>query len=228
MRIARVLFARVPQLGHVKTRLAQDLSANAAFEIYRWLLRVQHRVFSEKPEAGHRYTNYVYYSPDISRLRARLAFLPDLKGLKLKFRQQCPGDLGERLKAATSEVLKHHDIATIWGADVPTLPASIFTQSAALAPQSVITLARDGGYAFISLARKTYSPQVFDRIRWSTVNAGSDQLRALTAAGIEPVIQGRVADLDRAHDLTRVIAELEARGRAEDLADLVQTLQGQA
>lgn len=224
MRVARVLFARLPQRGHVKSRLAAELGDDAAFEIYLWLLRVQNRSFRKWPEQGHAWSNFVFYAPLVSRLRARLKFYPNLSGMSLRFRPQCEGDLGARLKHACHEALKHHDLALIWGADIPTLPKSIEAQAIALAPQSVITLARDGGYAFLSVAREGYAPEIFDRIRWSTSVTGHDQIRALQRAGVNPVVAGKVTDLDRLKDLTRVIRELEAAGSEEELRDLRKTV----
>jgi hypothetical protein len=224
MRIARVLFARIPQPGSVKTRLASDLNEEAAHAIYRWLLRVQRRLFQNRAPSGHRYTDYVYYAPGINRLAARLRFVPDLTGIKLKFRAQAEGDLGERLTRATAEVLQSNELALLWGADIPALPPALFEQAIALYPQSVITLARDGGYAFLSVARENFTPQIFSGIRWSTYCAGSDQLRALRRAKVPVVLSGKVADLDRAKDFTRIIRELESLGRIADLDDLAQTL----
>jgi glycosyltransferase A (GT-A) superfamily protein (DUF2064 family) len=219
------LFARLPEHGTVKSRLAADLSAGAAFELYRWLLRVQARVMNTKPAGAHRTSDYVFYAPGISALRARLKFYPDLAKFSLRFRPQCEGDLGVRLADACTQVLEHHDLVLLWGADIPTLPPGIFDQAAALYPQSVITLARDGGYAFLSLAAKNYSPAVFrNNIRWSTLHAGADQLRALKTAGIQTVVSGKVADLDRAKDFTRILRELELYERTADLADLKVTL----
>jgi glycosyltransferase A (GT-A) superfamily protein (DUF2064 family) len=223
MRAARVLFARVPERGAVKTRLAADFNDEAAYAIYRWLLRVQRRVFDSNAPGGHRYQNYVYYAPRINRLVVRLRFAPDLSALNLKFRPQAEGDLGQRLAAATAEVLHSNDLALIWGADIPALPTSIFDQAIALYPQSVITLARDGGYAFLSIAREHFTPQIFSGIRWSTHHTGRDQLRALLRANVPVTVSGKVADLDRAKDFTRIVRELEQFGRTADLEDLAAT-----
>lgn len=224
MRVARLLFARLPERGAVKSRLAADLDIDTAFEIYRWLLRVQSRVLATPPDRQNIFTNYVYYAPRVHPFKARYNFSPDLKGLKLRFCAQSDGDLGERLKHACADVLRHHDLVLVWGADIPCLPDGIEQQAIALFPQSVITLARDGGYAFLSLVAQNFSPAVFDRIRWSTVHTGKDQIRALQSAGLKPVISGKVADLDRAKDLPRVIRELEQNNRDADLFDLEQTL----
>lgn len=224
MRVARVLFARIPEPGAVKTRLAADLDETSAYAIYRWLLRIQKRLYANPAPTGCTYTDYVYYAPRVNRLAARLRFAPDLAGLRLKFRPQAEGDLGLRLARATAEVLKSHDLALIWGADIPALPPSIFEQAIALYPQSVITLARDGGYAFVSIARQNFTPQIFSGIRWSTHHTGRDQLRALLRAKVPVTVSGKVADLDRAKDFTRIIRELESFGRGPDLDDLTVTL----
>ncbi len=220
-----MLFARLPEAGQVKTRLAQDLNEQAAYEIYLWLLRVQARAIERDVPQGYSVATYIYYAPNVNRLSARAKFHPQLSGLKLSFRPQVTGDLGARLKAAVGEVLQRHDVALIWGADIPTLPQHIFSQGAALYPQSVITLARDGGYAFLSIAKEHFAPEIFDNIRWSTANAGRDQIRALQRAGVPVVVSGKVADLDRAKDFTRIVRELEAHERVADLEDLTATLQ---
>lgn len=224
MRIARVLFARLPEPGLVKTRLAADLDGPSAFALYRWLLRAQKHAFEEKPEPGSSYTDYVYYAPAISRLGARAKFYPDLTGLRLRFKPQIAGDLGQRLAAAAAEVLRDHDLAMIWGADIPALPPGIFATASALSPQSVITLARDGGYAFLSVAKEKFSPDIFSHIRWSTAQAGKDQITALKRCGIKVLVRAKVADLDRIYDLPRILRELEAFGRTEVLQDLHQTI----
>lgn len=224
MRVARVLFARVPERGAVKTRLEADLNQQAAYAIYGWLLRIQRRLFTGRAPHGHRYNDYVYYAPRLNRIRARWHFAPDLTGRSLSFRPQTEGDLGQRLTHATAEVLKQNDLALIWGADIPALPTSIFEQAIALHPQSVITLARDGGYAFLSIAREHFSSEIFSAIRWSTHHAGRDQLRALLRAKVPVAVSGKVADLDRAKDFTRIIRELEKCQRCADLEDLAETL----
>jgi uncharacterized protein len=208
----------------VKSRLAAELSETAALEIYRWLLRVQSRVLALPSDPAHSYTDYVYFAPGAASLVARYKFSPDLTGLKLRFRSQSEGDLGTRLHHACAEVLSRHDVALVWGADIPCLPAGVFDQAIALYPQSVITLARDGGYAFLSLAAEKYSAAVFERIRWSTSSTGADQMRALRHAGIPVVVRGKVTDLDRAKDFTRILRELEAEQRDTDLEDLNRTI----
>lgn len=224
MRVARVLFARVPERGEVKSRLAAEIGDDAAFEIYRWLLRVQNRAIARKPDRKSSFTNFIYYTPSLSRIKARLSFYPNLRGFSLRFRPQCEGDLGARLTHACREVLQHNDLALIWGADIPALPQSIEAQAIALCPQSVITLARDGGYAFLSVAREVFSPAMFERIRWSTTVTGHDQVLALKNAGIGVVISGKVTDLDRLKDFARILRELAAGGRDEDLTDLARTV----
>lgn len=223
MRVARVLFARIPQPGQVKTRLATELGPDASLAVYLWLLRVQARRFQEKPPEGHRFSDYVFYTPRYNRVWARYNFLPDLSGLSLRFCAQKEGDLGTRLAAAAEHVLRKNELVCFWGADIPALPRDIFAQAIALAPQSVITLARDGGYAFLSVAKQHFSPEIFAHIRWATHHTGHDQIRALKRAGVPVVVQGRVADLDRSTDFVRIIRELDALGYKEELEDLAQT-----
>jgi glycosyltransferase A (GT-A) superfamily protein (DUF2064 family) len=78
----------------------------------------------------------------------------------------------------------------------------------------------------LSIAREHFTPQIFSGIRWSTHHTGRDQLRALLRANVPVTVSGKVADLDRAKDFTRVIRELELFDRTADLEDLTSTLQG--
>lgn len=159
----------------------------------------------------------------MNRLKARFQFAPDLQGLSLRFRGQGEGDLGTRFDRAVADVLRKNDLALIWRSDVPCLPGGIFEQSLALFPQSVITLARGGGYAFLSLAAQKYSPAVFANVRWNTSSAGADQIRALKGAGVSVVVRGKVTALSNEKDFTRILRELEAESRERDIRDLEET-----
>lgn len=173
--------------------------------------------------AGHTFTDYVYFSPRMNRLKARLQFVPDLSGIRLRFRAQGDGDMGMRLARAMADVSQKHDLALIWRSDFPCLPGGIFEQSLALFPQSVITLARGGGCAFLSLAAQKYSPAVFANVRWNTSSAGADQLRSLQRAGIGVVVRGKVTALDTEKNFPRILRELEAENREWDIRDLEET-----
>lgn len=159
----------------------------------------------------------------MNRLQARFQFAPDLQGLSLRFRGQGEGDLGTRFDNAVADVLRKNDLALIWRSDVPCLPTGIFEQSLALFPQSVITLARGSGYAFLSLAAQKYSPAVFANVRWNTSSAGADQIRALQRAGVSVVVRGKVTALRNEKDFTRILRELEAENRERDIRDLEET-----
>ncbi|MBX3720361.1 MAG: DUF2064 domain-containing protein [Turneriella sp.] len=201
------------------------MSEDAALEIYRWLLRVQSRAMAASKNKQHAFNDYIYFAPGVSRLAARFRFSPDLAGLRFCFRAQGEGDWGARLRQACTEVLRYHDMVMVWAADIPALPAGIFDQAGALYPQSVVTLARAGGAAFLSLAAEKFTPAVFEHVRWNTPAAGADQLRALRNAGISPIVRGKVTRLDQTKDFTRMLRELEAEQRTADLEDFRQTIQ---
>ena len=83
---------------------------------------------------------------------------------------QSDGDLGERLAAATADLLAAgHAGAVLVNSDGPTLPRSIL-RAAADAVRSgdnvVLSPALDGGYALIGLSKP--HPEVFAGIPWST------------------------------------------------------------
>lgn len=223
MRIARVVFARVPDLNFSNTRLAADFGAVDALALERWLLRVQMRVLAV-PIAQHRVRDHIFFAPRTTPFKARLKFRNEFPRVRLHFHAQSEGDLGKRYHAALAKIFEHHDLALIWGGDMVALPGGVFDTAVALSPQSVVTPARGGTVAFFSLAAEKFSPALFEHIRWHTPHAFGDQVRAFQNNGIAVVQRGKAATLHSAHNLPRIIRSLEAEARDEDLRDLARTV----
>lgn len=226
MRIARVVFARVPDSAFGNTRLAADVGAADALAFERWLLRVQMRMLAA-PIAEHAVRDYIFFAPRMASLKARLKFHREFPRMRLHFHAQSEGDLGQRYQAALAKISQNHDLVLIWGGDTVALPGGIFDTAVALFPQSVLTPAR-GAVAFFSLAVKKFSPALFEHIRWHTPHAFGDQVRAFQKNGVEVVLRGRAAALQSVDSLPRIIRALEAAARDEDLRDLAHTVKSLA
>jgi uncharacterized protein len=165
-----VIFARRPQLGVGKRRLAADVGDVEALRFGRATLARLLRVLG----------------PDL-RWRLWLAVAPDrpLDWVRVGTPvAQGPGDLGERLTRVV-RALPPGPVVVL-GSDTPTVTrADVADAFRALGPnRAVFGPASDGGYWLIGLRRGFGEALPFDGVRWSTAHALSDTIANMGAAPV--------------------------------------------
>jgi rSAM/selenodomain-associated transferase 2/rSAM/selenodomain-associated transferase 1 len=192
------VFAKAPQPGSVKTRLAAAIGADAATAAYRELVERTLVVAAEARRRGVVDAVEVWCSPDTSH--------PAFAGWAAKahatLRAQASGDLGARMRAALEEALARGALPLLVGTDCPGLDASYLAR-ASLALDShdaVFGLAEDGGYVLVALTRPL---PLFDAIAWSTPAVMAETRRALAATGARWQELPALWDVDTAADLER-------------------------
>lgn len=152
------LFAKWPQAGRVKTRLAAATSAEWAADVAVAFLRDLIRrlgmigdrrvVAFAPPDAGPAFAEVVGRS---------FALVP-----------QADGDLGRRLSTFFHEQFASGaGSVVVVGTDSPTLPPALVEQAFAELSRADVVLgpATDGGYYLVGCARRV--PPIFDGIAWS-------------------------------------------------------------
>lgn len=184
-----VVFAKVPRLGAVKTRLARDVGAVAAWRFYReasfsllhelsadrrWSLRLD-----VTPDAGVAWRGW---PRDVAR------------------RAQGPGDLGRRMRRALRAA--GAGPVVLVGSDIPQLRRRHIVRAfAALARADVVFgPANDGGFWLVGVRRPALASGLFADVRWSTPHALADSLAGLPAACRVELVDVLV-DVDSAADL---------------------------
>ena len=194
MRPARhlVVFVKAPRLGAVKTRLAADIGALAAWRFYRGCTtRVLGRVANDArwrtglAVTPDRFTGAGFWPNELSRI------------------VQGPGDLGARMARAFGRLPPGP--AVIVGTDMPELDAGQVARAfrALGAADAVFGPATDGGYWLIGLARRRPLPRgLFRGVRWSTEHALADTLASLPA-GYRVELLEECADIDDGADYWR-------------------------
>ena len=194
-----VTFVKAPRLGRVKTRLAADVGAIAAWAFYR---RTTGAILNRL--GGHgRWQPWLAVTPDT-------ATAPGLWPDAWRRIGQGTGDLGQRMARVMGELPPGPVI--IIGTDVPDIrPAHIARGFRALGHHdAVLGPAADGGYWLVGLRRRPRLPEIFQGVRWSTEFALADTLA--NARGLDVAMLDVLDDVDDGAGLERW-RRREAAGR---------------
>ncbi|MBC7801693.1 MAG: TIGR04282 family arsenosugar biosynthesis glycosyltransferase [Gemmatimonadaceae bacterium] len=192
MRDTVIVFARVPQLGTVKRRLARDIGDRAALRFYRGNLARLLRALVRDP----RFRTVLAVTPDRGQTRwpVPVAWVP-----------QGGGDLGQRMHRACAR----HGRVAIVGTDIPALgPDHVAAAFRALGrAQAVFGPSDDGGYWLVALSpRRPGRP--FGDVRWSTEFALQDTLANFRGRPV--ALLGVLRDVDTGADLAALRPQLSS------------------
>lgn len=186
-----LIFARAPQRGLVKTRLAASVGPDRALAIYRslteqLLLRLQ----------GMHADVVVVHSPPDAAVSMR-AWLGDA----LAYDAQCPGDLGTRMRHAMATAFADGaERVVVIGTDCPDLTAATVDASFAALRHADVVLgpALDGGYYLIGSSR--VHDVLFEDIPWSTARTLPVTLDRARGAGLRVALLPALRDIDTLDD----------------------------
>lgn len=192
---AIVAFARAPELGRVKTRLASELGDPAALAAYH--------------ELGRACWQAVLAARSALGCRALVAFTPapaeqvmrDWLGGADAYFAQPAGDLGHRMLAAIAAALAGGaQRVVLIGTDCPQLshPAMADALAALDDADVVIGPATDGGYYLVGMSRP--HAVVFADVPWSSSLTLAITLERAAAAGLRVVQLSTLSDVDTAED----------------------------
>ncbi len=190
---ALLVFARSPEPGRVKTRLAPLLGEKGAARLHARLVA---KTLETARAAGFERV-YLYCSPRIkgdffAKMQKRFDVRPCSQGR---------GDLGDRMYRA----LRRHPYAVLIGSDCPALrPADLRRAARALreGADAVLAPAEDGGYALIGVRR--VSRRLFDGIAWGGPLVLAQTRRRLRALRWHWKELRTLWDVDRPEDVARL------------------------
>jgi len=191
-----VIFARAPELGAVKTRLAQVVGDEKALALYEAFLD---DTCALTQGLGARRVLAVAGNVDHPRVEHLC------KSQRLAVEPQGEGDLGARMARAIAAHVATGPVVII-GSDAPTLPRAHLHQALdeLMAHDVVIGPSDDGGYYLIGA--RVPVPELFVDVHWSTAEVLPTTLQRL--AGRSSLVLPPWYDVDSAEDLERLEAEL--------------------
>ncbi len=199
MRRCVLFFAKYPEPGKVKTRLAATLGPERAAEIYRQLAETVLRqippgedviVLFDPPEKGAEIAAWLH-APG--------------KGRTLRFVPQATGDLGVRLERAFAAAFSEgYEAVAAIGSDCVALGAAHFTEAwqALASHDTALGPTVDGGYYLIAL--RAPNPALFADIAWSTAAVFAQTLARAAEAGLRVHLLPMLRDVDKEEDWRRV------------------------
>ena len=213
-----LVFARLPELGKVKTRLGESIGAERALAVYEAMLRDLLRSIGGSNEETE---IEVLWAPTAAATGEALRRAFGDHPLAM----QTGANLGDRLAMAFSERFFFHRAQKVIaiGVDDPRLSREMIDDAFALLESCdwVIGPADDGGYYLIGCRGAVFNTSVFRDVPW-----GSDAVLQTTLDRIQEA-QNSVAVLPTRYDID-VIGDLQrfARENAGSEGDLPQLLRG--
>ena len=189
-----LVFARVPALGRVKSRLAAGIGEAAALAVYHELLAITRRAIAE---AGVPATIW------LADTAGPVPTVPEAQEwAELRTCCQPTGDLGHRMAAAFAAAFAAGaGRVAIIGTDCPGLRASHLTQAFAQLQTHDVAVgpATDGGYYLLGL--RAPQPELFLNKTWSTDSVLADTLADAQRLGLSVARLPELRDVDTAADL---------------------------
>ena len=199
-----LVFARLPELGKVKTRLAADVGETRALEVYEAMLR-------------DLLANIGTSTPDLE-IEILWAPTETANGEKLRrafgshaTAMQTGEGLGDRLSMALSERFFFHrtEQIVVIGVDDPSLSRELIDHAFALleSVEYVLGPAADGGYYLLGCRALSYDPSVFNDIEWGSSTVLRTTLARIAALERTVALLPRRQDIDTAADLEQYVAQ---------------------
>ena len=195
-----VLFAKPPEAGKVKTRLASGLGESAAVHLYRSFLHdslaLTERWCQTKVAADYNRRVVLYASEEDPFFRD----LVQTSGVQLAVQEG--EDLGERMAHCLETEFAHGAKAVcIIGADTPALPLAYLNEAFRALHWEDVVLGPtfDGGYWLVGAQQRV--PEIFTGILWSSNSVMKDSVQKAIEEGYRLQILPFWYDIDTAEDL---------------------------
>lgn len=198
-----LVFLKWPEPGRVKTRLAAEVGAGEAAEIYRHLAEKVVGIVNEAPADEIR----ILFDPPGRESDIRAWLEPSLEAsASMIFQAQASGDLGDRLGAAFESVFQDENtLAVAIGTDCIEIDSSTFEETWSILDSddsdAVFGPARDGGYYLVGLGGTQAA--LFADIPWSTAKTLPATLEKAEASGLRVALLDQKRDIDTLADWRR-------------------------
>ncbi len=201
-----LVFAKLPEPGKVKTRLAEDLGDVRAAEIYSYIAR---DIISRVSKSST-YETVIYYDPPDKKNDVAIWLKDCAQTDSEHLIPQEGSSLGERILGALESIFSSGTIsAVIIGTDCTDVTAKMIEETFGELSEydAVLGPAEDGGYYLLGL--NCLIPELFQDIDWSTEIVLEQTLSCLNKLGLNYKLRETLRDIDNLNDLNSVSNDLE-------------------
>lgn len=183
-----LIFIRNPELGKVKTRLAESVGDELALKIYMALMAHTRELALQLPV-----DRWLFYTHFIDKQ-------DNWRNDKFHKKLQIQGGLGEKMEAAFQLACTTYEKVMIIGSDCASLTPQIVEQGFAALDQHPFVLgpAMDGGYYLLGM--RQFTPTLFQNIPWSTAQVAELTLAEMERLGGTCYLLPTLSDIDYAED----------------------------
>lgn len=183
---ALIIFAKNPELGKVKTRLAKSVGDEAALDIYNQLI-----AYTQEQTAQAGVDLVVYYT---EHLDEHDNWLHAIKKV------QTSGNLGNRMATAFQAELEKYERVCIIGTDCAELTTTIIRKAFSMLEDNDFVLgpANDGGYYLLGM--KSFERSLFGGIDWSTNKVLNQTIETISELDRSYALLPELVDVDTIED----------------------------
>lgn len=199
-----VVFARAPELGRVKTRLAAAIGPEAALACYRALGASVVSAVGATHARGS-WATVVAHTPADAAGAMAVWLERDPAAPSLAYRAQADGDLGARMRAAVeAAVVAGARRVVVIGTDCPDVDAAVVGAAFAALDAADVVLgpALDGGYYLVGVRAPASRAcaALFTGVPWSAPDTLAVSLARAEAAGLSVAQLAPRRDVDTVDD----------------------------
>ncbi len=214
---ALIIFARYPEAGKVKTRLAETIGADGALKFYRYCLN---KIFQLSARIYKPIRVFLFYTGDASPGELK-KWAP---GNAVIIKQQGK-DLGERMHHAFCTAAAYGSKqSVIIGTDSPDLTYNMITDAFKRLDHTeiIIGASEDGGYYMLGMRKPDNN--LFEGMIWSTAQVYSETLQRIEARGYSVYEMEVLLDVDTAADLRKYVNNRPGHMKDNELRQIQEFL----
>lgn len=198
---AIIVFAKYPQKGEVKTRLASTTGADFALKFYEKCSSYLFDMLEKIKNKG--IVIFLFHANAGSENKMR-----DFVKKNFYYEEQAAGGLGKKIETAFENVFsKGYDKAVIVGTDVPDhTPENLVSAFEKLEGNDVVVgPCPDGGYYLLGMKR--LYKELFEGIEWSTSEVLSKTKKKCVNLGLSFTELPELIDIDDEEDLDKWLGD---------------------
>lgn len=185
-----LIFAKNPERGRVKTRLAESVGEGKALRVYQQLLQITKSVTDQL-----NCSRQIWYSDFINE-----EDLWSTGGYEKHLQEG--SNLGERMKEAFKQAFAgDYEKAVIIGSDCAALTTALVEDAFRLLDDNDIVVgpSKDGGYYLLCMS--SFYPRLFNDISWSTSEVLEQTLNQISELELSFKLLPELNDIDTIRDL---------------------------